>query len=52
MSDEKNNKKANSKPVSLYPLSFKEALFALLATKPPPKGERRKNKQVDESGSQ
>lgn len=30
-------KKTNEKPVSLYPLDFKEALAALLGVKPKPK---------------
>jgi hypothetical protein len=33
------NKTTNEKPVSLYPLDFKEALAALLKVKPKPKEE-------------
>ena len=33
-------KTTNEKPVSVHPLSFKEALAALLKTKPPPKEDK------------
>ena len=35
----------SEKPVSLYPLSFKEALAALLKVKPKPKEEKPKEEQ-------
>jgi hypothetical protein len=40
MSDKREGTKTtNEKPVSLFPLDFKEALAALLKVKPKPKGE-------------
>lgn len=37
--------KANSKAISLHPPKLKEALAALLATKPEPKGEDTQQKE-------
>lgn len=37
--EEKDKKITNEKPVSLYPLDFKEALAAFLQVKPKPKEE-------------
>jgi hypothetical protein len=39
---EQKEKVTNEKPVSLYPLSLKEALEALLQIKPKAKGEKQK----------
>lgn len=38
-------KVTNEKPISLVPLDFKEALAALLKTKPEPKPERKGKKE-------
>ena len=43
--DKKEKKSTNEKPVSLYPLSFKEAVAAMLKVKPLPK---EKPKEQDE----
>jgi hypothetical protein len=39
MENKKDNKITNEKPVSLFPLDFKEALAAFLQVKPKPKEE-------------
>jgi len=44
----KNEKKnTNEKPVSLYPLDFKEAVAALLKVKPKPKEEKAEEKKEE-----
>lgn len=49
MKKSKNSEKTtNEKPVSLYPLGFREAVAALLKVKPkPPKGDERANEKTD-----
>ena len=47
--DEKDTKVTNEKPVSLFPLDFKEALAALLKVKPKPKAEM--DKAIKQKGS-
>jgi hypothetical protein len=42
-----NNKTTNKKPVSLYPLNFKEAVAALLKVKPKPKEEKTEVKKEE-----
>ncbi len=39
---EKNKKRGNEKPLSLYPMNFEEAISSLLNTKPPPKETKQK----------
>ena len=41
----KDSKIANEKPVSLYPLNFKEAVAALLKVKPKPKEEPKEQEE-------
>lgn len=47
----KTNGKGNSKPISLYPLKFREAVAALLATKPPVKKRRGKDEDKGKEAS-
>ncbi len=42
--DKKDKKITNEKPVSLFPLSFKEAVKGLLETKPPKKAKKTEKK--------
>jgi len=42
---EKDKKTTNEKPVSLFPLDFKEAISALLKTKPDPKEKKKDQKK-------
>jgi len=44
---EKESKTTNEKPVSLYPLDFKEAVAALLKVKPKPKEEKAEEKKEE-----
>lgn len=46
---DKNQKITSEKPVSFYPLTFKEALVALLKVKPPPKNG--KKQETNKSGN-
>lgn len=43
----KEQKIINEKPVSLYPLDFKEAVAALLKVKPKPKEEKTEEKKAE-----
>ena len=55
MSESKPKKKSgpgNSKLISLHPLGFKEALAALLATKPPQKDNKPKEREKGEKPGQ
>jgi hypothetical protein len=45
MSTKEEKKITNEKPVSLFPLPFKEALAALLKVKPKPKEKKPKKKR-------
>jgi len=45
------NKVTNEKPVSLYPLDFKEAVAALLKVKPEPKEEKAKTTKTTKKTS-
>ncbi len=49
--DTEEKKVTNEKPVSLYPLGFKEAVAALLKVKPKPKEEKPKEGQNQEKPS-
>lgn len=46
MSTKEEKKVTNEKPVSLYPLDFREALNALLKVKPKPKEKKPKKKRT------
>ncbi len=46
-SHSKDSKVTNEKPVSLYPLNFKEAVAALLKVKPNPKKEKAEEKKEE-----
>jgi hypothetical protein len=45
MDKKKDSRTTNEKPVSLYPLDFKEAVAALLKVKPKPKEGKLKEEQ-------
>jgi len=50
-SNKRSNKTTNEKPISLYPLGFREAVAALLKVKPKPKDEQPKEDQKQEKPS-
>lgn len=46
----KDKKTTNEKPISLLPLNFKDALAALLKTKPEPQEKKKKEKKNKRTG--